>query len=108
MNELAKIFVLIALGAAFIFFVKGVWEVNSKPDDFQFVHFIGENANRLYLLAFGLIITAFILFLDPAGLGDLLAAMPVGIQVTSPLIAGAGLAGITLMLPRKSPPALEP
>jgi hypothetical protein len=108
MKELAMIFALITLGAAFIFFVKGVWEINSKPDDFQFVHFIGENANRLALLAFGLIITAFILFLDPGGLAEISESLPVTLRLGSPLAVGAGLAGVTLVLPRKSPPAMEP
>lgn len=101
MQELYMIFVLILLGAAFIFFVKGVWEVNAKPDDFRFVHFVGENANRLYLLGFGLIVTALILFLDPGGLAEISETLPVTLRLGSPLIAGAGLAGMTLIMPRK-------
>jgi hypothetical protein len=108
MKELGMIFALMILGAGLIFFVKGVFEVNSKPENFQFVHFIGENSNRLALLAFGLIIVALILFLDPAGLAELSQTLPVTLRLGSPLIAGAGLAGLTLILPRKSPPALEP
>ncbi len=108
MNELGKIFGLIMLGAAFIFFVKGVWEVNSKPDSFNFQHFIGENINRLYLLCFGLIITGFILFLDPLDMATLSKTLPIPLELGSPLLAGAGLAGLTLILPRKSPPAMEP
>lgn len=107
-KELTNIFVLITLGAAFIFFVKGVWEVNSKPADFQFKHFIGENSNRLYLLMFGLVVTALILYLDPAGLGEISATLPVTLKLGTPLGIGAGLSGLTLILPRKSPPALEP
>lgn len=108
MKDLAQIFALVMLGAAFIFFVKGVWQVKTTPDDFQFVHFVGENANRLYLLGFGLFVTALILFLDPGGLAELSKSLPVSVQLGSPLVAGAGLAGVTLVLPRKAPPALEP
>ena len=107
-NTLTQIFLLITLGAAFIFFVKGVWEVNSKPDDFKFVHFIGENTNRLFLLGFGLIVTALILYLDPVGLTELFDSLPISVKLASPLITGASLSAVTLVLPRKSPPAMEP
>lgn len=103
MQEFVTIFTLIALGAAFIFFIKGVWEVNSRPDTFRFQDFVWENANRLSLLAFGLLVTALILFLDPGGLQELFKTLPGGIQFGSPLLIGAGLAGITLVMPRKEP-----
>lgn len=106
--EVAKIFALITLGAALIFFVKGVLEVNSKPDEFQFKHFIGENVNRLYLLVFGLVVTGLILILDPGGLTEISQSLPIPLQLGSPLAVGSALAGMVLMLPRKSPPAIEP
>lgn len=102
MQELGKIYALILLGACFVFFVKGVWEVNTTPANFQFGHFISENLNRIWLLIFGLIVTGLILFLEPGGLPELFAQLPIQVQLGSPLLVGAGLSGITLMMPRKS------
>lgn len=102
MQELGKIYALILLGACFVFFVKGVWEVAATPADFKFTHFVGENLNRIWLLVFGLVITGLILFLEPGGLPELFSMLPIQVQLGSPLLIGAGLSGLTLVMPRKA------
>ncbi len=109
MTEFLMIYVLMILGSLLIFFFKGVWEVKVKPDNFQAVHFFRENINRLIWLAFGIVIVGAILFLDPGGLTTILASLPDGLTVASPLVMGAALSGLIFMVPRNksAPPAAQ-
>lgn len=90
---------LMVIGAGMIFFLKGVFEVRTTGDEFRFIHFLAKNSNRLALLALGLVLSSLGMYLDPAGLESLFATLPVSIKVASPLVMGAALSGLVLVIP---------
>jgi len=98
MKEFGMMILLMCIGSGLVFFFKGVLEIRADPD-FQAIDFVHANANRLVWLGLGLFLTAAALFLDAAGLESLYAAVPFGLQIASPLVLGAALSGLVLIIP---------
>lgn len=108
MQEFGLIFALMTIGAGLIFFFKGVWEVNAKPDAFKFPDFIRGNANRIYLLTFGLVLSGCGLYLDPVGLNAVFEMLPASLQITGSMALGAALSGLIFIVPRTGAPPTHP
>lgn len=104
MEEYGKLIGLMVIGAALIFLFKGVLEVRATGDDWRFGDFIRSNVNRLMLLACLLVFSSLGLWLDPVGIAELFAQLPVSIQVASPLVLGAALSGVVMIFNRNEVP----
>jgi len=103
MKDFGLQMLLLLIGASFILFVKGVLKSRDDGDAFDFGYFIASNLNRLMLLAFGLIVVSLGLFFDPIGLESVLSQLPLGVKIGSPLVIGAALSGVVLILPTNKP-----
>lgn len=96
------ILLLQVIGACGVFFIKGVLEIRAK-EFFNSVDFVRENQHRLIWLAFGLIVSALGAYFDPASLQVVWEYyLPLPVQIAAPLLIGAGISALTLMVPRSS------
>lgn len=102
MKEFGIQMLLMVIGLGLVLFGKGVMQARKEGDRFQFGLFFQQNANRLALAIFGLIVGGLGLFLDPTGLAALLDVLPVSFQIGTPLILGASLAGLVLIVPKNN------
>lgn len=93
---------LTLLGSLIILFLRAVAAAKASGDSFNFLTFLIENRQRLALVVFGVLVFGVTLYVDAAGLADLLRSLPVQIQITSPLILGAAIASLVLIVPRKT------
>lgn len=107
MKDFGLQILLMAIGASLILFAKGALKARQDGDAFDFAFFVASNLNRLALLGFGVLVVSGALFFDAAGLAEVLKTLPISVQVGSPLVVGAALAGLVLIVPQKTSPDEE-
>lgn len=107
MDQLFSIIVMLA-GVGLVLYGKGILAARSADNAFNFVVFLSENTHRLMLAAFGIVVSATIIFLDPLGWQELVKAvgeyysetLARTLQIGSPAIIGIAIGGLALMLPK--------
>lgn len=99
MKEFGMTFLLLLIGALLVLFGQGVTKARSEGDAFRFDFFLKNNFNRLALLGFGLIVIALGLYFDPVGLEAIFETLPITVKIFSPMVVGAGVSGLVLILP---------
>lgn len=98
MKEFGMVFLLLIVGSGLVFFLKGVWEINST-EDFNASDFLRRNEQRIYWLLGGIVFVGLGLFVDPIGLDSVFQTLPFGIQIASPMVVGAALSGLVFIKP---------
>jgi uncharacterized membrane protein len=103
MKEFGLQFLLMAVGACLVLWGKAVLKSRSDGDNFNFLLFLEQNFNRVLLMAFGLLVVALGMYLDPIGIAAAMNTLPIGIQLGSPIVIGVAVSGAVLIIPENKP-----